>query len=822
MKPLSILSLFVFLFLFGFKGVAQFECGYSEQDRTVLPNGNVTYGGVFTPKGDLRVLLVFVSYGEPYDNNSVANWPSNQEFPDWYYATRQPFYTAFSQFSQNVYADTNRMSVSNFFYQMSNGQLRVVVDCYPRRVRVPVTQNDTWRSIHRKVLDTIKDSVNWSLYDRRTNHPDYQYDNSNSAPDGIIDYIVFCHRFNSAMNDSLPCNLDYSTANGLNTTYLGVYTMPGTGYSVTNDGYTQITGGEGVIGTFPHEVGHTLYDAPHYGGGNGVAGDYFYMPTAGWGIMNRQHNRNCALGWERYILDWIPQITASGVASDISMVTDLEATNGEFVLRDFITTGDAVRVKIPTEDGTYQYLWIENHCGYSTFDAYVGGNTFCNTPIEEYHNGLVAYVESYSHVKETSLISLYYNANGIRWLSADGNHDFTFSDIPVSVQQLCGQNTYRFWRQVANPIGGQNVGEIIRGDFDGNDTIGYINNRSSTSNEGYEVVILDDSHATADYFNGRGSTFGIGSKAGISHNPCVMNIPKYNKTLSRMGAYYMNGVSFEVLQQYQDGSIRVKVRLDDVSIDNDVRWTGTEMLLTNITGDSRPDVDIKPYHKVTIDLSGTPNRHTPRTLGMTTDFVNPTTFVCKNGSFFRLQPNAQLEVSRQSALVLEAGSVLEVGDDAVLKVKAGGALYLRSGSTLHILGRGHVEVYGMICAEYGATVVFDNELSAINLRPGWSQGTNAAVEDIYGTCNCAGIAMQPNVPYGVHEFSNDRYIQNQTFSNRKYVNGRNVFVGNHVNPNLPFGDVIINAGGDVIIDGQDDVFLNEGFEVKLGARFEVR
>ena len=108
-------------------------------------------------------------------------------------------------------------------------------------------------------------------------------------------------------------------------------------------------------------------------------------------------------------------------------------------------------------------------------------------------------------------------------------------------------------------------------------------------------------------------------------------------TLARMGSYYLNGISFEVLAKLSDGRMIVRVRIDDVAIDRDVRWAAGEIVLTDITGDNRPDVNVQPGIKVNIDKSETPNRHRNpvnpyQTSSTIDDFITPTTFTCQENS----------------------------------------------------------------------------------------------------------------------------------------------------------------------------------------------
>ena len=156
---------------------------------------------------------------------------------------------------------------------------------------------------------------------------------------------------------SLSNSLSDQDANGFSST--GISDSPPfnmNGYSVNEDGFTFVTGNKKPLGVFVHEIGHELYNAPHYAGNNNVCGKYFYEPSAGWGCMRTEFVYACAAGWERFILDWTPNITANGVSSDISTTANLTTNNGIFILRDFITTGDAIRIKVKSENNTNQYL----------------------------------------------------------------------------------------------------------------------------------------------------------------------------------------------------------------------------------------------------------------------------------------------------------------------------------------------------------------------------------------------------------------------------------------------------------------------------------
>lgn len=834
-------KIFLFLLILAISNsiYGQFVCK-NEHDITRFPGyGNISNGGVFTPKGDLRVLIIFISYGDDYDYQEVNGWPQDSAFPNW--ATNidnKAFYTTFLDFSNDIYSDPNRFSVSNFYYQMSNGSFRLLADYYPRRVIVDnVLPTDDWGSIHLKALQKISDSVNWSLYDNRKNSPNYEFDNSTSQPDNAIDYIIFCHRFSWNWQHLPSQNLSLEKADGATSVF--IETTVGHNYSVKrSSGFTFFSGGRNIIASFPHEVGHDLYDGPHYAGANHVVGRYFYEPTAGWGMMHLDNNYTCAAGWERYILNWVPDIKANGVNAKIENVSDLAANNGVFLLRDFITTGDAIRIRVPAGDGIYQYLWLENHQCKSTFDGNMLENRYCEEPIDEYKRGLVAYVESYSHVKDTNYIDLYDSANGVRWLSKNGDHDFGFGMNSIQPFPACSNLvTHPFYSLRENPIGGQSVGELIRHDFDNDGQITYnkhslgsLNN--TAKNEGLSVVKLDTLPPTAKYLTGTGMQFQMGDKVGIARNPCVRNIPKYDSTAYLMGDYYLNGISFEILLRLFNGNMLVKVRMDDVAIDQDVRWAAASIILTDITGDSRPDVDVRPTITVNIDKSGTPNRHKNpanpnQTSSTVKDFITPTTFTCRNGSYFKQDTFSIVNVKDSSTLVLESGSIYEIGDHASLNIDSSGTLIVKSGATLRVKGTGHVEINkgAYICIEDGANIELVNVLSSVNLRHGYNLGVNPDASSPAGNCTSTPLtsfALASGSTGQIHDFSTNRYIQRTTYYRDAYVAGNNIWAGSCVLPFPPYGNVNLENGSHVILDADGDVHLEFGVNVKLGATLEIR
>jgi hypothetical protein len=381
------------------------------------------------------------------------------------------------------------------------------------------------------------------------------------------------------------------------------------------------------------------------------------------------------------------------------------------------------------------------------------------------------------------------------------------------------------------------VNEFIRQDFNNNGKIGHnveMNAPGANNpNEFSWVVDVNNEAPTARWITGAGMQFHAGDKVGIATNPTIKNMPEYNQTTCRMGDYYLNGISFEVLSENADGSITVKIRLDDVAVDRDVRWAAASIALTDITGDSRPDVDVMPNITLTIDRSGTPNRHVnpanPHpTSPSVANFVTPTLFTCRSGSYFKQEPYSRVDVRLSSSLVIDSGAVYEVGDHAVLNVTDKSTLHVKRGATLRVCGAGHVEIgdRAYICIEDGANIHLSDTLSAVNLMPTTTCGVYAGGSAPAGNCTNTDLTLFPlqvGSKGAIHRHNNNTvYIQRKTYTGKAYIYGSQIYAGNNVMPLNKPGDVVVKNGSHVIWDAMNGVHLEPGVRVEAGGALEVR
>jgi len=590
---------------------------------------------------------------------------------------KSTFYNQYSDFT-TYSSQNNNQNASRFYYEMSMQQFRLVADIYPTRVNINPTGSTDWSGLTRKVFEKMKaddPNFDWSDYDNRENYPNYDSDNSNSQPDDMPDFVVVLFRYDPDWsNQPITGMQNWAGSKGGYAAILGLSGFNYNGYTFhSTSGYTHCSATSSMFGLFIHELAHNIYDSPHYASANSIVGKYFYGQN-GWGMMNLGYGPfGCALGWERWYLDWI-DLTANGVSSEVNAALDLPA-NGEFILRDFITTGDVIRIKLNNGTGTNQYLWLENHHGESIFDNRAWTNNGCGTPFPSSPRGLVAYIESINDNKNATNV-FNSGANGIKYIHAKGNYNYSYG-TSSSPCNLWGNLIYNISEGEDNPISGQNRAEYLRFDLNNNNVI-YINegtNSISPKNEQHWIARKNGSY-TYDFL-GHDINFEVGDKLGMSTNPILINRPLYNQSSKELSPLYLNGISVSVVQQYSNGNIKVRVQYNDIDISNDITWTG-KIYLPDITGNSNVDVNVISGKTILIDRSGTANRHTK----INGEFVNPTEFSCEQNSLFKLESNANLIVDDESSFIMKPGSGLEIGNGAEFYIKLGATLDVQLGATI--------------------------------------------------------------------------------------------------------------------------------------------
>lgn len=242
-----------------------------------------------------------------------------------------------------------------------------------------------------------------------------------------------------------------------------------------------------------HEYSHLLYGGNNFhcgGGGWYSGGDYFIPPLGGWSNLGLSGASLLTWNaWDRQRLDWKATgnnflISARDANGTTEINGDLDATNssqaGLYTLRDFATTGDAIRIKLPFLNPLTEYpeyLWIENHntksrngCDWDKF-IFEEGNSCISGAIF----GLYAYLQIDREVKESPNYSDVFGgyAYYLRPLTANGYWDRLYES--TTTQNNCINQEYynAFTLYKQNPLTGGGDQEAYSYNRNGNTTLEY-------------------------------------------------------------------------------------------------------------------------------------------------------------------------------------------------------------------------------------------------------------------------------------------------------------------------------------------------------------
>lgn len=817
-----------------------FQCDYkpsqvlSNSNQRLGGTPNTEYGGVFTPKDEFRALVIFAGFGAPYDNMDVAGWPTGSNtFPN-SYNDNKTFYSLTTQFDAVATANDAK-NVSRFYYEMSKGNFKFMADIYPTRINVNFDGATNWDQMNKKVLEKMKlddPNFDWSKYDNKTNFPNYLSDNSNSSPDDKPDYVIICYRYTSAIG--APSNVGSWDGSGGGYSRMGLNPNNFTynGYSFDGAGFTFPSASTDPFTLFLHEIGHELYGCPHYANQNGVVGDFYFAENS-YGMMNINSSAcSSANAYERWLLGWT-KLEANGVNSNLKSATDLNSS-GTYQLRDFITTGDALRIKISDRDGLNQYLWLENHQGTSIFDtrAWNRQNNGCEQPFPASPTGLFAYYENINDDKTApKSFNSFGGPNGIKILNALGNFNFSISGLPSYPCNIWSDETsnrnpiYNFIQLNENCFVGNSRVQGLRFDFNNDNKIllrNFGNNRNEIDGLPNETYGNIKTNGIIDYLDmGGNMNFDVGRKIGIGSNPAISNRPIFDQSSNKLSPYYINNISFEVLEKLTNGDIKVKIRFDDNEIAQNRIWAGN-IVLPDVSNNANPDLVLKENIILTYTKNGTSDRTTKHPF--TGDFTNPSLFELASNSNLILKPNATLIIEKGSTFILNSNAILEISDGAKVKIQTGASINIKSGAKLIVRGKGKLQIEndGYLCMENNANVNLVDFESLVKLNSGYKVGLNPLLYPNSSSCTVSPITYSKTGLGNIKEYTADNYIQNQIFNSSQYVSGINIFAGTSVTNLKPQGPVLIQTGGNVIFDSNNGVLLDRGFEVQLGATFMAK
>ena len=778
---------------------------------------NSSDGDGIQPTGTYRTLNIFINIiydktpaSNPFPNNDVA-WPyTNIEGV----TTTGPTY--FTDYIDVNYTTPSNVhgTESRLFHESSFGRLIILGDMMVVNIKQSTIDPAGGSFSAGELITGCLNMINTLGVNTTFGHNSLADYDSNS--DTEVDFVQYFCRNGTSTFGEYTYDTGFSSSGGQ-------IAFNGIPHTINIYSYQQVDVGD-ISKRYKHisihEFAHNLFgdNSFHTSGGNHYK---TYQTTTfmglqgGWGLMGAASSSLVSCNaFERWRLNWTSatynssgiRIQANGVNADIEKASGAKT----FYLRDFVSTGDAIRIKLPYKENTgssNQYIWLENHQINSNSKLDFFQYTVGNTCIPDGTPGIYAYYQVGKDVLSGSLKSDVWPSNetdNLKVISAEGNWDM----IQDGTQNDClnWANRKVLKQTSENPLLGNN------------DQMQTFYNPTASSLIGYEH---DDIFSyVKKYSNGTINTslpnlgdnldaFTNNTKIGIATNPSSANTLTYYVTQSNGNILpqtttrnnrkiFLNGlqISFTLNGSDQFGSIyKVDIYWDKYNVDKNVRWTGDIVLNeTSI---------LKSGFSMILNQNRTPNLKTR--VAATSEFSNATIFTCENNSHFTLEANSTVTLDENSTFTLKSGSTLEINDGAKFIVKNGSKLNVESGATILIKGSGGIimKCTGTLCVNSGATLNLQDFPSCIHLLEA-------------GSLNSACLTNLSSVKTGngsVKSYTSNLTLSGSTISSDSYNSGISITSSNVT---------IQGTGTDVIYEATNDITINGTFEVPIGATFEAK
>jgi hypothetical protein len=458
-----------------------------------------------------------------------------------------------------------------------------------------------------------------------------------------------------------------------------------------------------------HEFSHFLigHNNFHTSGGHSWGEIMCYIGIQyGYGLMGGASSGlvNCN-GYERYRLGWMHAdnshawpVTANGEYSDISIVDG----NQSFILDDFITTGDVIRIKLPyiESPASNQYIWLENHKILdSTLNFLQYENTHECRPNAQ--KGIYSYYQTGRDVLvgHDSLVYSEHDTDNLRMICANGFYDQAYEGLISGDCVITGLFSH-FRDSVPNPLFGNNDLSSYYIDIPGDDTLkpGIHASMAQAKTYNNTTEMVDN----LPYLMSEINPFHGHSVMSLNTNPAPFNTTTYyhlpfrdslhnvftnpNESFRNQPDVILTGLKIEMTPLAND-DYQVDISWDNYDLDTTVRWTGSIVL--------KEELYLKAGSVLLLDQNLTPNTiYRNETTGL---FSAPTLFRCDNGSQMFQEAGSELVVDNMSTLLIDDGSEffanagrLEVKNDAYLQIASGGYFEQNEDAEIYADNKGNV------------------------------------------------------------------------------------------------------------------------------------
>ncbi len=711
----------LFLFLFSFQNIF---------GQYAIRNG------VSIPASDtLRVFVIFaeVDFSQgPCPNNLPDNlngsWPKDSQGKTHLPLDANTFFDAELKQGQQP-----KGFITDYYHSASFGKYVLLGDYFPEVITVPCSKmriGDNGVNTVLKMLDTLKSADGtlrtqngYALKDFDLWTPTENGLPKLKSPDGRIDllYIIWKNnRFLTSANTQGSAGYGVNVSKGvpfknmLGTNNIASFNASGSGQAAYN-----ITIAEHL---------HGIFGGNHWHSAGGRGAHTFLATPNSYGLTG-QHpaTMQAVSGWDRWMMHWKASdkkyLTSAYDLNGNEIETDTISIKtfphgGTFILRDFVSTGDALRIKLPhidwqkNGDVKNQYLWIENRQLKTRFDEFIsgpcansdGGNYPRGTP------GMYAYIQV-GKDKRDGEKDIYSGANehpnGLASpffpLSAEGNFDFYYDWNRIQQGQWidCNWNNTNLpvnkKKSLPNPFTG--FSDLYRYIDSNHDGVLYSGDKLQAGlSEVHGDTVIHNYNLSGDWLDAFSSETGC-RKISVSTNPAPVPVYTYttnyeyssfNLDNGKPSSYenrviWLNGLSVEIIDENKEnGTITVQIRWDNYEINDDVRWCGNMVLNPNDFDVSKPSLVLKKGNKILLERGISPQFHKALEKDKNGEwlFTDPTVFTCLKDSYFYLEPKSQLVLDNNSKIVLKSGAKLIASAKSKILVKPGSELVIEDGAQL--------------------------------------------------------------------------------------------------------------------------------------------
>lgn len=656
---------------------------------------NSEYGWKLAPYDTLRILAVFAEID--YSGTDVDG--PHPKGTDQWRPTELPAYadSLFDVFSQSQ----PRGVITRYYREISMGHLTVLGDYFPRTVTVPysVVRGKGLRGILDYVTREVEGADRLSSSDLRPEDFDFWLDNrgagrqmtkSHGNFDGIDHLSIFLRNHLKLGNGS-------GRASGAGIGRIG---------GKTSNTYSVFGAGQSLpFGVFKHEVNHLFLGGNnfHAGGGNEARFlSYTFCVQGGWAMMGAANSslQTCS-AWDRYRLGWTgpgkKHLISALDPSGAEVYADLtaEGGGGTYVLRDFLTTGDAIRIALPFVPETEfpQWLWLENHTttrgNGSPFDDFQYGDEDC---IDNARPALYIQRQIDAEQKEGPHVFGSVHADYLKPLTANGAFDFRWEELNPDLPRCVNSTVYRPYildPGRANPLTGNHQLEFPLVYNDSTQSITATNGRvpGLWKRDGEYVRLPFLGHPSYGFSERTQTRIGMGTNPSTASALTMLNNRRPRRDFRRNSkAVYLSGLSIELLDRRPDGSLVVDIRFDDHLIESTTRWAAPEIVL-NDHRPQRPDLVVNGT--LVLDRGETLTRFSnPDTVDGRVYFTDPTTLRVVSGA--EISVYGVMELRKDSELRLDEGARLTVAKGAEIRVSDSSTLWV--GPQVVVTGRGRIRL----------------------------------------------------------------------------------------------------------------------------------